>query len=71
MALSDTEAEEDTRDITLTNEDGSADDARAAGPVDPGSETTRAAGPVDPGSETSSPHGRSRGSGYSRETRAL
>ena len=58
MALSDTEVEEDTRDITLANEDGSADDARAAGPVDPGSETSR-------------PHGRSRGSGHSRETRAL
>ena len=58
LAVSDSETEEDTRDVTLANEDGSADDSRAAGPA-------------DPGSETSSPHGRSRGSSYSRETRAL
>ena len=58
LAVSDSETEEETRDVTLANEDGSADDARAAGPV-------------DPGSETSSPHGRSRGSCSSRETRAL
>ena len=58
LALSDNETEEFTIDVTLANEDGSADDGRPAGPV-------------DPGFETCSPHGRSRGSSYSRETRAL
>ena len=58
LAISDSEIEEETQDFTLANEDGSADDSTAAGAV-------------DPGSETSSPHGRSRGSSYSRETRAL
>ena len=57
-ALSDKEREQDTRDVTLANEDDGADD-------------TRAAGTVDPCSERSSPHGRSRGSCHSRETRAL
>ena len=58
LAVSDSEIEEDTRDVTLANEDDGADDARPAGTV-------------DPGFETSSPHGGSRGSSSSRETRAL
>ena len=58
MAISDSEIEEETRDVTLANEDDGADDARTAGTV-------------DPGFETNSPHGGSRGSCSSRETRAL
>ena len=53
LAVSDSEIEEDTRDVTLANEDD-------------GAEYARTAGTVDPGSETSSPHGGSRGSCSSR-----
>ena len=35
-ALSDKEIEQDTRDVTLANEDDGADDTRAVGTVDPG-----------------------------------
>ena len=58
LAVSEDEIEEDTTDVTLANEDDGADDARTAGTV-------------DPGFETSSPHGGSKGSSSSRETRAL
>ena len=56
LFLSDNEAEEETQDVPLTNEDGDTDDSGAAGTA-------------HPVSETSSPHGR--GCGHSRETGTL
>ena len=63
LAVSDSETEEDTQDFTLTNEDGDE--------PDPGRPAGSAGKSNGHGHAASSPHGRSRGDSYSRETRAL
>ena len=70
MAISDSEIEEETRDVTLTNEDGDEPDpGRPAGSAGKSGGHWGSHGHA--ASDASSPHGRSRGGSYSRETRAL